>query len=114
MVRPPGRLRAASRTWNWTTRWASVYGNGSSNTFWMTLKIVVAEPIPRARATTARAANAGCRRRPRSPYRRSWRNELMGPPRFAPRVTARGFSYTKTHAEADSFLTIVLFRHART
>ena len=45
--------------------WAYI-GYGSIRTFWMTLNIVVAEPMPRARARMASAAKAGCLRNPRA------------------------------------------------
>src|SRR2546425_8040272 len=56
--------------------WAYI-GYGSISTAWMTLNIVVADPIPRARARMASKANAGCLRRPRAAYRTSCHAEGM-------------------------------------
>src|SRR5437870_2912607 len=46
-------------------------GNGFSSTPWMTLKIVVVAPTPRASVVTARPVEAGCFRSRRNPYRMS-------------------------------------------
>src|SRR5437899_2047955 len=56
--------------------WAYI-GYGSISTAWMTLNLVVADPIPRARARMASKANAGCLRRPRAAYRPSYHTECM-------------------------------------
>src|SRR3954467_4779472 len=69
--RPNAAASRASRIWTATTRLASRYGNGSSSTFWMTLKMVVAAPMPSASVRIASAVKAGWPRSARSPYRRS-------------------------------------------
>src|ERR1022692_4368525 len=58
-------------------RVASLYGNGDSSTFLMTLNMVVPAPIPSARVSTAKSENPGFPRIPRMPYRKSCQSDCM-------------------------------------
>src|SRR5664279_4234964 len=58
-------------------RVASLYGNGDSSTFLITLNMVVPAPIPSARVRIAKSENPGFPRIPRMPYRKSSQSDCM-------------------------------------